>query len=70
MEVPEEHSKETVFLRIFLVSLKESKMQERSRGKKCGQAKKGSVKEILARCSSCLGITEVIKHVKLQKCGA
>lgn len=29
-----------VFLRIVLVSLKGSKMQERSRGKKCGEAKK------------------------------
>lgn len=28
-----------VFLRIVLVSLKGSKMQERSRGKKCGEAK-------------------------------
>lgn len=27
-EVPEEQSKETVFLRIVIVSLKESKMQE------------------------------------------
>lgn len=35
-----------------------------------GSKKTHSVKEILARCSYCLGITEVLKHVKLQKYGA
>lgn len=39
MEVPEEQSKETEFLRIVLVNLKESKMQERRRGKNCGEEK-------------------------------
>lgn len=40
MEIPEEQSKETEFLRIVLVNLKESKMQERRKGKNCGEEKK------------------------------
>lgn len=51
MEVLEEQRKETVFLRIVLSGLKESKMKERSRGKKCEKARKN--KKRLCDRNSC-----------------